>query len=87
MFTSLDVHGLVDCLSHVPPVELQAVRLLQDLPPTSAGGWFPTVPPECVVEATQELIIYTKSCAALADKLKYLAPIVLPTLEIPEWPL
>jgi len=77
----------VDCLSHVPPVELLAVRLLNERRLASAGGWFPAVPPECVTDATQELIAYTKSCAALLDKLIYLSPVVLPTLEIPEWPL
>jgi hypothetical protein len=87
MFTSLTVQGLVDCLSHLPPVELAALRLVRELPLTSAGVWFPAVPPDGVAEATRELIDYTKSCAALVDKLKYLAPITLPTLEIPEWPL
>ncbi len=75
------------CLNHVPPVELLAVRLLNERRLTSAGGWFPAVPPECVADATQELIAYTKSCAALLDKLTSLSPVVLPTLEIPEWPL
>ncbi len=88
MFTSLDVQGLVNCLSQVPPVELQAVTLLRELRCTSAtGGWFPAVQPDCVVEATRQLIDYIKSCATLLDKLKYLAPITLPMLEIPEWPL
>lgn len=87
MFTSLDVQGLVDCLSQIPPVELEAVRLLRALPPHSAGGWFPVVPPDCVADAARELIAYTKACAALTEKLKYLSPVILPTLEIPEWPL
>lgn len=87
MFTSLDAQGLVNCLSQIPPVELQAVRLLHDARLTVSGGWFPTVPPDCIAQATQELITYTQACAALLDKLKYLAPIIIPTLEIPEWPL
>ncbi len=85
MFTSLSMDGLVDCLSQVPPIELEAVRLLHALP--AMGGWFPTVPPDCLVAATQELITYTKDCAALLDKLTYLPPIILSTVEIPEWPL
>jgi len=87
MFTSLDARGLVDCLSQIPPIELQAVELLCSLPRNPTGGWFPIVPPECVAQATQQLIAYTRSCAALLDKLKYLPPTTLPTLEIPEWPL
>ena len=87
MFTSLDVQGLVDCLSQIPPAELEAMRLLQAMPLHSAGGWFPVVPPECVADAARELIAYTKACAALTEKLKYLSPVILPTLEIPEWPL
>jgi len=88
MFTSLDVLELVDCLSQIPPVELQAVRLLNDLRLTATGGgWFPTVPPETVVSATREIIDYTKSCAALLEKLTSLTPITLSTVEILEWPL
>ena len=87
MFTSLDAQGLVDCLSQIPPVELEAVRLIRTLPLTSTGGWFPAVTPDCVAEAACELIAYTKACAALTDKLQYLSPVILPTLDIPEWPL
>lgn len=87
MFTSLDADGLVDCLSHVPPVELLAVRLLNERRLTAASGWFPAAPPECVGKTTQELIAYTRACAALLDKLTALSPVVLPTLEISEWPL
>ena len=87
MFTSLDAQGLVDCLSQIPPVELQAMRLLRELPRSSAGDWFPEVPPNDVATATCELIEYTQACAALIEKLKYLAPVILATLDIPEWPL
>ena len=87
MFTSLDAQGLMDCLSQIPPVELQAMRLLRKLPRSSAGGWFPAVSPYDVATATCELIEYTQSCASLVEKLKFLTPIILPTLEIPEWPL
>lgn len=86
MFTSLDPTGLVNCLSQIPPAPLQAMTLLQELQHT-AGGWFPAVPAAVVVDATRELIDYTQSCAALLDKLKFLTPITLLTLEIPEWPL
>ena len=84
---SHNTQGLVDCLRQIPPVELQAMRLLRELPRSLAGGWFPAVPPHDVATATHELIEYTQSCAALIEKLKFLAPIILPTLEIPEWPL
>ncbi len=87
MFTSLDSIQLVDCLSQILPVELQAVRLLNDLRLTAMSGWFPTVPSEMVVSATREIIDYTKSCAALLDKLTSLAPVTLSTVEILEWPL
>jgi hypothetical protein len=76
----------MDCLSQVPPVELAAMRLIRTLPLNAAGGWFPTVPPDSVAEAARELIAYTKACAALTDQLKYLSPVPLTTLEIPEWP-
>ena len=87
MFTSLDSIQLVDCLSQIPPVELQAVTLLNDLRFTMTGGWFPTVLPEVAVSATREIIDYTKSCAALLEKLTSLAPVTLSTVEILEWPL
>ena len=87
MFTSLNVLELVDCLSQIPPVELQAVKLLNDLRLNATGGWFPTVPPDAVVSATREIIDYTKSCAALLEKLTSLAPVTLSTVEILEWPL
>jgi len=87
MLQVTDSIQLVDCLSQIPPVELQAVRLLNDLRLTATGGWFPTVPPETVVSATREIIDYTKSCAALLEKLTSLAPVTLSTVEILEWPL
>jgi hypothetical protein len=87
MFTSLDSIQLMDCLSQIPPVELQAVKLLNDLRLTATSGWFPTVPPETVVSATREIIDYTKSCAVLLEKLTSLAPVTLSTVEILEWPL
>jgi hypothetical protein len=87
MLQITDVFDLVDCLSQIPPVELQAVKLLNDLRLTTLGGWFPTVPPESVVNTTREIIDYTKLCAALLEKLTSLAPVILSTVEILEWPL
>ena len=87
MLQITDVCDLLDCLSQISPVELQAVRLLNDLRLTAMGGWFPTVPPETVVNATREIIDYTKLCAALLEKLASLAPVTLSTVEILEWPL
>lgn len=87
MFTSLDAAGLLDCLSQIPPLVLQAVVLLQEQRRTTNGSWFPTVPPGCVAEAAQELIAYTRSCVALTDRLQYLPPVMIPDLEIPTWPL
>jgi|GEM_PF-716114 len=79
---------LVNYLEHVPPVELQAVALLQMMNgDTSAGGALPIVSQEMLTSATSELIAYTKSCAALASKLQYLTPIVLSTVECAAWPL
>jgi hypothetical protein len=63
------------------------VELLRSLPPNPTGGWFPIVPPESVTAATQQLIVYTQACAALLDKLKYLPPVTLATVEITTWPL
>jgi len=88
MFTSLEATELVNCLEHVPSVELQAVVLLQAIHGhESAGGTLPTVSQEMLTSATSELIAYTKSCAALASKLQYLTPIVLSTVECAAWPL
>ena len=79
---------LVNCLEHVPPVELQAVVLLQVIHRhESASSALPTVSQEMLTSATSELIAYTKSCAALASKLQYLTPIVLSTVECSAWPL
>jgi len=88
MFTSLEATELVNCLERVPPVELQALALLQALHGhESAGGTLPIVSQETLTSATSELIAYTKSCAALASKLQYLTPIVLSTVECASWPL
>ena len=80
---------LMDCLHQIPPLELKAMTLLREVRLTAnTGSLFPTVPVECVVAATQELVQYTTACAALQRKLaEQLAPVILPTLEIPEWPL
>ncbi|MHB8629802.1 MAG: hypothetical protein ACYDBJ_25835 [Aggregatilineales bacterium] len=88
MFTSLDVQGLVDCLSHIPPVKLQAVTLLREARQIAAtGGALPAVSPDSIAAAATEVIAYTKACAALISKLAYLSPVILPGLECPAWPL
>lgn len=88
MFTGLDSSGLVNCLEHVPPVELQAVVLLQAIHGHElADGTLPTVSQKTLTSATSELIAYTKSCAVLANKLQYLTPIVLSNVECVAWPL
>ena len=88
MFTGLDVKGLVDCLSQLSPVELQAVTLLREVRQmAAAGGALPAVPPDTLAAAASELIGYTKACAALIGKLAYLSPVILPELECPAWPL
>ena len=88
MFTSLEAAEFVNCLERVPPVELQAVALLQVIHGhESTGGTLPTVSQETLTSATSELIAYTKSCAALVSKLQYLTPIVLSNVECAAWPL
>jgi len=87
MFTCWNAAELEDCLRQIPPVELLAVTLLREQRQYATGGWCPTVPPECVAEATQELIAYTQACAALVDRLHHLSPVTLSTLESPSWPL
>lgn len=79
---------LADCLSQLPPVELQAVTLLRDARQMAeTGDVLPTVPPDQIAAATTELIAYTKACAALLRNLAYLTPVILPNLECPSWPL
>jgi len=88
MFTSLEAAEFVNCLERVPPVELQAVALLQVMHgDRSASGLLPIVSQDMLTSATSELIAYTKSCAALVSKLQYLTPIVLSTVECSAWPL
>jgi len=87
MFRSLDVQDLVDCLRQIPPVELEALRLIRALPVSSTDGWFPAASPDGIAEAARELIAYTKACAVLADTLNALSPVILPALDILEWPL
>ena len=83
-----DVQRFIDCLSQIPPVELQAVTLLREARQMAAmGGTFPAVLPDTLAAATTELIAYTKACAALIGKLAYLSPVILPELECPAWPL
>ncbi len=87
MFTSLDAKGLVDCLSQIPPIKLQAVTMLHEMRQATIGGWFPAVPPDTIAAATSEIIAYTKACASLVGKLAYLSPVIIPGLECPQWPL
>lgn len=88
MFTNLNVNGYVDCLRQIPPINLQAVSLLNEARQKALmGGEVLAVPPEHVATATVELIEYTTACAALLVKLKHLTPVILTTLECPTWQL
>ncbi len=88
MFTNLDMNGFVDCLRQIPPINLQAMSLLNEARQNALmGGDALAVPPDRVATATVELIEYTTACAALLEKLKHLTPVILTTLECPAWQL
>lgn len=88
MFTNLDLNGFVDCLYQIPPVNLQAVALLDEARQNIlVGGGSLAVPSDRVATATTELIDYTTTCGMLLGKLKHLTPVILTKLECPAWPL
>ncbi|MEP7287899.1 MAG: hypothetical protein ABI947_19280 [Chloroflexota bacterium] len=79
--TSLE---LADCLREIIPVELQGVELLKQFR-HNTGAWFPQVPAAIIIEATTQMIAYTKDCAAAVWKLQVLPPTTLATLPCREF--
>ena len=74
--------NLQQTLESIPPLELEAVSLLQTLRPLT-GEWFPTnLSDEAksqVITATVEMVGYTKRCADMARRLAHLQPVPLST--------
>jgi hypothetical protein len=84
MFTGITSLDLVECLSNVPPVELKGLELLRQLRPFP-GMTPPQLPLEALIEATTELVDYTKHCAQIAARLRALSPILLNTVPCAEF--
>ena len=85
MFTGLTHQGLADVLAAVEPVELKGVALLRQCPPSS---FFPTgVNPAELVEATVEIIDYTRICESSLRRLQGLHPIPVMSVAIEEYSL
>jgi hypothetical protein len=84
MFNDLTSSTLAAILSNVEPVELKGVALLRQCHPTSS--FFPAVDttPE-LVEATVEIIGYTRACEASLRRLKDLRPIPVTEITIEEF--
>lgn len=78
--TNTILQQLTESLEAIPPLELEAVRLLSELRPP-AGEWFPTnFTPEAktqVIAATVELVAYTQRCAEMGRRLAHLPAIPL----------
>ncbi len=80
MFTGLTHQGLADVLAAVEPVELKGVALLRQCPPLT---FFPTVVSTAeLVEATAEIIDYTRLCEASLRRLQGLHPIPITSVAI-----
>jgi hypothetical protein len=81
---------LVQSLSAVKPLELQAVSLLRDLR-SQTGEWFPTTldteTQSQVMAATTELIRYTQSCQDALRRLSHVQPIPLMDIRLDTFPL
>jgi hypothetical protein len=85
MLTRLTPDELVTVFSGVPPLELLGVELLRQFRTT--GGLFPAAPPDCVIEATVQLLTYTRECAETVRKLGTLPPVPLVSVPCEEFPL
>jgi len=85
MFTGLTHQGLADVLAVVEPVELKGVTLLRQCPPSS---FFPTGGSTAeLVEATVEIIEYTRICEASLRRLQGLHPIPVTSFPMEEYSL
>ena len=88
--TNLSIDQLIGSLESIPPLELQAIDLLKTLRPQT-GEWFPTnLPPDVkpqVVEATIELVDYTRRCANMVRLLSHLQPIPMTDILVDEFVL
>jgi len=74
---------LLECLSSITPLELQAVKLVQDI----QQNGFEQVSSESISSATHQLVQYVDECRELEYDLRNLAAIVLKNLECSTWPL
>jgi hypothetical protein len=84
MFAAFDIPMLVECLGHMPPVELKGLELLRQLRPLT-GTWFPQIPADVLAEATAEIIDYTRACSLTVHKLQALPPITLSTVSVQDF--
>ncbi|MBN1121800.1 MAG: hypothetical protein JXJ17_12030 [Anaerolineae bacterium] len=86
MFSGLSSTALKDILSSVEPVELKGVALLRQYTPTSS--LIPTAATsDELVEATIEIIDYTRACEASLRRLTGLRPIPVTGTSIEEYSL
>lgn len=84
MFNDLTSTTLAAILSNVEPVELKGVALLRQCHPTSS--FFPAIDATTeLVEATAEIIEYTRACEASLRCLKDLRPIPVTGVAIEEF--
>lgn len=81
---------LVELLTSLAPLELEAVTLLPGLR-AATGEWFPTsLTAEArtqVIDATVELVAYTRRCAEMARRLSQVPPIPLRNVSLVEFGL
>ncbi len=85
MFSRITVAALAETLAAVEPVELKGVALLRRCPPSS---FFPTgINTAELVEATVEIIKYTRICEASLRRLQGLHPIPVRSVAIEEYSL
>ncbi len=84
MYAAFDIPMLVECLGHVPPVDLRGLELLRQLRPLT-GEWFPQIPADVLADATAQIIDYTRACALAVHKLEALPPITLSTVPVEEF--
>lgn len=73
------------CLTGLPPLELQGMRLLKERPHLMTATH--PIPRQLVVEAVTEIVAYTERCRVAARQLANLSPIPLLTLSLLEFGL
>ncbi len=86
--TGLSLTSLCECLTHIEPVRLLGMELLQQHPVHPQGQWFPSgIPRQQLTDAVTEMLGYSRRCADAAQHIRQLTAVPLTTLCLMEYGL